>query len=329
MLRNTLIILVFTFILFTPITVTAKHIIVIYDVSGSMISLKSGGRTNVYMESNDIRRVNEYLTNLLFTNTSQDLRDKANDTYIKECDAALVGKPLYQSGDILTYVEYAKKGDIKINKDQISKTDFQQELPNPMTLRRSFYGMVSYLLRAEVEVYDDLYRETDGETYWIFVTDGDIDNSGKSDPGIANVLKRHAEIEDEFFDPMIFGIYVNNHVRIEVRRLQKRGNIDSIFIATPTKPKESVQKIQLSRGEERKFFSETLLINTENSEASKFKLNNVNVEIVNRNNRPLQMKITHQAFSMLILLIFMEVHRPMNSVCCFRIIVKSLHRTIR
>ncbi len=289
MTRNTLFItIIFIYFLFTPIIAAAKHIIVIYDVSGSMVSLQIGGQTNVYMESKDMRRVNEYLTNLLFTNTSQQLRDKANDTYIKECDAALVGKPLYQSGDILTYVEYAKKGDIKINREQVSKNHFQQELPNPMTLKRSFYGMVSYLLRAEVEVYDDLYRETDDETYWVFVTDGDIDNSGKSDPGIANVLKRQAEIEDELYDPMIFGIFVNNHVRIEVRRLQKRGNIDAIFIATPTKPKESVQKIQLSRNDEGKFFSETLLINTENSEESKFKLNSVNVEIVDKNNRPLQ-----------------------------------------
>lgn len=289
MLRNTLIIsVIFIFILLTPIIVAAKHIIVIYDVSGSMVSLRIDGQTNVYMESSDIRRVNEYLTNLLFTNTSQDLRDKANDTYIKECEAVLVGKPLYQSGDILTYVEYAKKGNTKINREQVSKSEFQQKLPNPMTLKKSFYGMVSYLLRAEVEVYDDLYRETDDETYWVFVTDGDIDNSGKSDPGIADVLKRQAKIEDEFYDPMILGIFVNNHVKIEVRRLQKRGDIDSIFIATPMKPKEPVQKIQLSRDEEGKFFSETLLINTENSEESKFKLNNVNVEIVGRNNRPLQ-----------------------------------------
>lgn len=289
MLQNRLIfITVFIFILCTPIIAAAKHIIVIYDVSGSMVSLSIGGKTNVYMESKDMRRVNEYLTNLLFTNTSQDLRDTANDTYIKECDAALVGRPLYQSGDILTYVEYAKTGDTQINREQVSKNNFQQKLPNPMALKRSFYGMVSYLLRAEVEVYDDLYRETDGETYWVFVTDGDIDHSGRNDPEIADVLRRLAVIEDEFYDPMIFGVFVNNHVRIEVRRLQKRGNIDSIFIATPTKPKEAVQKIQLSRNEKDEFFSETLLINTENSEAAKFKLNNVNVEIVDRNNRPLQ-----------------------------------------
>ena len=276
------------FILFSPIA-TAKHIIVIYDVSGSMVSLKIGGRVNPYMESKDIRRVNEYLTNLLFTNTSQSLRH-SNDSIIKECDAAYVSRPLYQSGDILTYVEYAKKGDTKINRENrelISKNKFQQKLPNPMTLKSSFYGLVSYLLRAEVEVYD-LYRETDDETYWVFVTDGDIDNSGKSDPGIADVLIQHAKIEEDFYDPMIFSIFVNKHVKIEVRRLQKRGDINAIFIATPTKPQEPARKIQLSRDEEGKFFSETLIIDTENSEKTKFKLTNVNVEIVDRNNKPLQ-----------------------------------------
>ncbi len=287
--RFTLAISVFLiFILFSPIVAAAKHIIVIYDVSGSMVSLKVGGRVNAYMESKDIRRVNGYLTNLLFTNTSQALRDKVNDSYIKECDAAYVGKPLYQSGDILTYAEYAKQRSAKLDRAQVSKSEFQRQLPNPMTLKTSFDGMVSYLLRAEVEVYDKLYKDADDETYWVFVTDGDIDNSGKSDPGIASVLKRHAEIEDEFFDPMIYGVFVNNHVKIEVRRLQKRGDIDSIFIATPTKPKESVPEIQLSPDEEGKFFSETLTIDTENSEKTKFNLNNVNVEIIDRDNKPLQ-----------------------------------------
>ena len=220
------------------------------------------------MESKDIRRVNEYLTNLLFTNTSQDLRD-IDDSYIKECDAAYIGKPLYQSGDILTYAEYAKQRSMKLNRAQVSEKEFQQQLPNPMTLKSSFYGRVSYLLRAEVEVYDDLYRETDDETYWVFVTDGDIDNSGKSDPGIADVLMQHAKIEENFYDPRIFGVFVNKHVKIEVRRLQKRGDINSIFITTPTKPQEPAQKIQLSRDEEGKFFSETLTIDTENSEKNK------------------------------------------------------------
>ena len=286
--RYALIVSVFLiFFLFSPMA-AGKHIIVIYDVSGSMVSLNVGGRVNTYMESKDIRRVNEYLTDLLFTNTSQSLRDKVNDSYIKECDAVYVGKPLYQSGDVLTYAEYAEERSETLTRAQVSKSEFQRQLPNPMTLNTSFYGMVSYLLRAEVEVYDELYRDADAETYWVFLTDGDIDNSGKSDPGISSVLKRLAEIEDEFYSPMIYGIFVNNHVKIEVRRLQKRGDIDSIFIATRAKPKEPVQEIQLSPDEEGKFFTETLIIDTENSEKTKFNLNKVNVEIIDRDNKPLQ-----------------------------------------
>ena len=269
--------------MFSPMA-AGKHIIVVYDVSRSMVKLG----TDTYMESEDIRRGNEYLTDLLFTNTSQDLRDRVNDSYIKECDAAYVGKPLYQSGDILTYAEYAEKRDTKLNRAQVSKGEFQRRLPNPITLRQSFYGMVSYLLRAEVEVYDELYRETDDETYWVFVTDGDIDNSGKSDPGIASVLRRHADIEEKFYSPMIFGVFVNKHVKIEVRRLKKRDVIKSIFIATQTKPKEQVEEIQISPDKEGKFFSETLTIDTENSEKTQFHLNSVNVEIIGENNKPLQ-----------------------------------------
>ena len=276
----------------------AKHIIVVYDVSGSMVSLRIGGKTEVYMESDDIRRVNDYLTGLLFTDTSQSLRDN-DDTHIEECEAAFVGKPLYQSGDVLTYVEYAKRGNIKINRSKVSRNEFQQQLPNPMNLKSSFPGLVSYLLRAEVEVYDELYRKDDNETYWGFVTDGDIDNSGKSDPDIATVLQRDAVIEKEFYSPLILSLFVNNHVKIEVRRLQKRGDIKSIFIATPTKPKEPVRKIQLSRDMEGQFFSETLTIDTENSAKTKFKLNSVGVEVVDTHNRPLQIVTEDNRFGVL------------------------------
>ena len=270
------------FFLFSPMA-AAKHIIVIYDVSGSMVKLNKD-----YMKSKDIRRVNEYLTDLLFTNTSQSLRDKVNDSYIKECDAAYVGKPLYQSGDTLTYAEYAEKRDTKLDRAQVSKSEFQRQLPNPATLQISFYGLVSYLLRAEVEVYDELYRDADDETYWVFVTDGDIDNSGKSDPGISSVLKRLAEIEDEFYSPMIFGVLVNNHVRVQVRKLRKSTEYKTIFFATPTKPGKPVEKIQLTKDNEEKFISETLTVETRNPVESNFKLNGVNVEIVDKFNKPLQ-----------------------------------------
>ena len=270
------------FMLFSPMA-ASKHIIVIYDVSGSMVKLNKD-----YMKSKDIRRVNEYLTDLLFTNTSQSLRDKVNDSYIKECDAAYVGKPLYQSGDTLTYAEYAEKRDAKLNRAQVSKSEFQRQLPNPAPLQISFYGLVSYLLRAEVEVYDELYRDADDETYWVFVTDGDIDNSGKSDPGISFVLKRLAEIEDEFYSPMIFGVLVNNHVRVQVRKLRKSTEYKIIFFATPTKPGKPVEEIQLTKDNEEKFISETLTVETRNPVESNFKLNSVNVEIVDKFNKPLQ-----------------------------------------
>ncbi len=259
----------------------AKHIIIIYDVSGSMVSLKIDGKTNRYMEADDIKRVNEYLTDLLFTNAAQSLRD-TDDSIIKECDAAYVGKPLYQSGDIITFAKYAKRRNTTIDRKQVDRVEFKRQLPT------EFPGQVSYLLRAEVEVYDVLYNDTDDETLWVFVTDGDIDNSGKSDPGISEVLKRHAEIEDEFYSPMIFSMLINKHVRIQVRKLQKSSKINTIFLSTPTKPGKPVNEIQLDRNNEGKFISETLTFETHNSDKSKFKLNSVNVEIVNKFNKPIQ-----------------------------------------
>ncbi|MDE0087333.1 MAG: hypothetical protein OXU23_16545, partial [Candidatus Poribacteria bacterium] len=265
----------------------AKHIIVVYDVSASMISDEGG------MDLGDIRRVNDYLTGVLFTEVSQSLRNN-NDTYIEECEAAFVGKPLYQSGDVLTYVEYAKRGNIKINRSRVSRNEFQRQLPNSIS---DFPGMVSYLLSAEVEVYDKLYRKDDDETYWIFVTDGN--NSWRNDPDIATVLQRHAALEKEFYSPLTLSLFVNNYVKIEVRRLQKRDDIKSIFISTPIKPKEPVRKIQLSRDLEKHFFSETLTIDTENSEKTKFKLDSVGVEVVDRHNRPLQIVDENNEFSVL------------------------------
>ena len=266
----------------------AKHIIVIYDVSGSMFRLKTGKDTyNTYMEPEDIQRVNAYLTTLLFTDAAQPLQD-IDDTYIKQCDAAYVSKPLYQSGDVLTYAEYAKQRNEKISRKQVNKAEFQRELPDAKRMKESFYGRVSYLLRAETEVYDELYREADDETYWMFVTDGDIDNSGKSDTGIAAILKRHAEIEEEYYAPLLLSILVNNHVKIEVRKLQKRRDIDAIFIANHKKPDEPAEKLSLSNDDAGQFISETLVIDTKNTEKAKFKLETLTVEVVDKNRSSLQ-----------------------------------------
>ena len=264
----------------------AKHIIVVYDVSSSMYKLNVATGVSTKMESEDIRRVNDYLTNLLFTNASQSLRDR-DDTHIKECDAAYVGKPLYQSGDIITYAEYAKKRYTKINRKQVRRDEFQRKLPDPMNLTESLYGKMSYLLRAEVEVYDKLLNEKDGETYWIFVTDGDVDRSAESDPNIGEVLKQHAAIEEKYDDPMIVGILVNKHVRIEVRRIQEQTPA-AVFIANRTAPNEHVKEIQISKDDAGQFISETLIINTNNSDKIKFKLNSVNVKICDKNGKPLQ-----------------------------------------
>ena len=260
----------------------AKHIIVIYDASISMVRLNIGGNVKTYMKSEDINRVNNYLTDLLFKDTSQPLRNANKDTYIKECDAAYVGKSLYQSGDILTYANYADLRDEKITRKQVQRGEFQRQLPTKFT------GQVSYLLRAEVEVFDELYRAEDDETYWVFITDGDVDNSGKSDPGIRDVLKRHTAIEGEYDDPMIVSILVNNHVRIQVRRIQKRGDIDAVFIANRPALNEPIKEIQLSKDDAGQFISETLIIDTKNADKTKFKLNNVNVEVFDKFGKPLE-----------------------------------------
>ena len=273
--------ILFVFVLCSPVE-AAKHIIVIYDESVSMVSLNIGGIKKIFMNSEDINRVNDYLTDILFKDPSQPLRNTNKDSYIKECDPAYAGKPLYESGDILTYATYTDIRHEKITRKQVQRGEFRRQLP------AKFTGQVSYLIRAEVEVYDQLYRVEDDKTYWVFVTDGDVDNSGKSDPGIADVLKRDVAIEDEYDDPMIIGILVKNHVRIQVRQIKKRREIEKVFIANRTALTAPVKKIQLSKDTHGQFMSETLIIDTENDNKTKFKLNSVNVEIYDKNETPLQ-----------------------------------------
>lgn len=263
----------------------AKHIIVVYDVSSSMYKLNVASGPSTKMESKDIRRVNGYLTNLLFTNVSQSLLD-SDDTHIRECDADYVGQPLYQSGDIITYAEYAKRRYPKLNRQQVSSDEFQAKLPDPNDLRRSFFGQVSYLLRAEVEVYEELFNENDDETYWIFVTDGDVDRSAENDPNYSDILQRHTSIEDKYDDPMIVGILVNGHVRIEVRRIQLIS--ETMFIANAAAPNKLVEEIQLKKDKSGRFYSEPLFINTKDANKTKYKLNSVIVEIFDKDGNPLQ-----------------------------------------
>ena len=282
--RNLFIITVLlAFIFFVP-AVSAKHIIVIYDVSGSMI--KYGNKT--YMTSEDINRLNTYLTKLIFTDMSHPLLDNSKDKFIKECDSTYAGRSLYQAGDVLTYAEYAETRSEKLSRAPMNASEFQEQLPDPTNLRRSFYGRVSYLLRAEVEVYDELFKAADDETYWIFVTDGDVDRSEESDSEIRQILQRHAQIEEEFHNPMICSILFNDRVKVEVRRIQKRVVIDTIFVANRTHAKTEIQGIQFERDDIGQFTSETLIINTESSEKTAFTLDSVTVKVTDKNGSPLE-----------------------------------------
>ena len=272
-LRFTFIIVIFLIVFgLCPPIEAAKHIIVVYDVSGSMVN----SRTRRIMESEDIRRVNNYIADLLFDDTAQLLRNTARDSYIKECAAAYVGKPLYQSGDILTYATYTDRRNETITRKQVGRNEFYRQLPT------NFPGQVSYLDRAKVEVYDELYLDTDDETYWVFVTDGDIDHSEERDPQTRDILRRLVEIEEEFHSPMIFGLRVKDRVQIEVRRIQKRIEDDKVFIANRTARNETVKEIQFLKDDAGQLISETLTIDTKNPDKTKFKLNSINVDIFDK-----------------------------------------------
>lgn len=253
---------------------SAKHIVVVYDTSGSMFRLKN----EIYMNPEDIGRVNSYLSSLLFDDLSVS-PNHPNDSQIKRCDTAYVDRPLYQKGDLLTYCEYDSQRRTKIDRNHsISRQDFGRHLPDSTNLRKAFYGKVSYLQRAEVDVYNDIYKKNE-ETFWIFITDGDVDHSGKSDPDIADVLKTLAEIEETYYTPLVVGLFVNNHVKIEVRKIHERSAIETIFISNQKAPREPIEQVQFSTKNEL-FTSETFTIRTQNYQTSLFQLYQVRVEII-------------------------------------------------
>ena len=121
----------------------------------------------------------------------------------------------------------------------------------------------------------------------------------KSGPGTDDVLKRLAQIEKDYFAPMIFGVFVNKHVMIKVRRLQKRDIIDSIFLTKPVKKGEPLEDIQLEMDDDGKFISETLIVETHNSTKLNFKLNRINMEIVDKFNKPLQIVTEENTFGVI------------------------------
>ena len=72
-----------------------------------------------------------------------------------------------------------------------------------------------------------------------------------------------------------------------MRRIQKQTP-DAVFIANRTVPNEHIKEIQISKDDTGQFISETLIINTNNSDKIKFKLKSVNVKICDKNGKPLQ-----------------------------------------
>lgn len=130
----------------------AKHIIIAYDVSISMYRLRS----QTFMTPSDFVRVNRYLADMLFEEFPQQ-KYSGNDEIIKRYEGPYVGKPLYQSGDLLSYIEFETARNYKLRKRQgISRQVFMRLLPNPNNLRSSFSGEDTFLGATKVEIYTQL-----------------------------------------------------------------------------------------------------------------------------------------------------------------------------
>jgi len=254
----------------------AKHIIVAYDISKSMYRL----RNRTFMTEADLKRVNDYLTEMLFSKIAKQPR-QASDDIIKPYD----GEPFYKSGDLISCFQFATAINYKSQRQQgITRQDFDKLLPNPTNPSASFSGVDTFLGDAKVEIYTKLYQEGE-ETYWILVSDEDEDISiaRHKNPAVKKVL---AKIHDDYYESRVFEILVNQHVTIRVHKINPNGKghtaTEAVYIASIQNPTNPVKTIEVSKEiTSGNFTSETLRIDTNNPEKGDFSLDVAQVTVVN------------------------------------------------
>lgn len=254
--------------------VARKHIIIAYDISGSMYRI--AGKTR--MSEADLDRLNSYLTQILFDGVSENVSN-SQDGIILPFDSG----PLYQDGDMLSYFRFATEIFDEFQRQRnVSKTGFVRKLPKT---HADFRGQDTAFSKARVHIYDELYRQNE-KTYWIVISDEDEDIS-LGDIENKELKQRLARFEREFFQPPVFQLLVNNHVTLRIREIfryeQLPQSSDAVYIATSQNPNQPAQIVAFSKEKGSGFRSETLHLDTSDTEKADFQLERVEVQIVSEN----------------------------------------------
>jgi len=189
-----------------------RHIVVHYDVSGSMYP-----RNQLKMNDNDFERLNQYLLDLLYQDVK--VQTRAPDSVTSEYTGEVRG-PLLGDQDVLTLILVETDTKILLRRDKPSRQDLEELLPKN---KDDFRGRDTYLKRAKVEMYRNLVREEE-LTFFILISDEDEDRS--------DYERRNAEVEAELLDYAkkfeelpVMALLVNNYVAIKVDRIGERGRL--------------------------------------------------------------------------------------------------------
>jgi len=248
-----------------------KHIIIAYDISKSMYHLKN--------PPSDLKRVNDYLTEMLFSEIPKHPKQTSDDI-IK----LYYGEPFYKVGDLISYFQFATDIEYKLQKLQgVTSPYFETLLPDPVDHRISFYGKDTFLGKAKVDIYTKLYQKGE-ETYWILVSDEDEDRSIalQKDPTVQKTL---AKIDEDYDEPRVFEILVNKHVTIRVHKIIPHDKEDiTIYVALADIPNKPVERIRFSKDKGgQRYVSPQLIVNSESPDKSDFILESLGVRVLSKN----------------------------------------------
>ena len=272
--------LFFRFVLFTLLLcmsisqVDAKHIIVSYDISGSMH--KVDGQRRMY--ERDLSRLNNYLIEILFRGVPQSVPSR--DGIVLSFDSGA----LYQRGDVLSYFRFETDiyEDIK-REENVQEEDLRRKLPETMDYA-GYQGQNTEFSKARAYVYEDLYREQDAQTYWILISDEDEDLSLGAVKD-TDLKRKLAQFDRTYWQPPVFELLVNKHVTLRIRQIFRHEQLpqssDVVYIATSQNPNRPAQIVAFSKDAKTgNFHSENLRLDTNNTEKGEFQLDRVESEIV-------------------------------------------------
>ena len=251
------------FLLAISFSVWGNHVIIAYDISGSMYRLRDKSGYKVFMKEEDFDRLNKYLLRLIFVGPPGSILP--NDA---EISSRLEPQPLYTTSDhISLFTFHASQNDILKMQTAVSQEHLEEKLPN-LWKQNPFTGKESFVSRAEIHIYElseQFYDANPGEiTYWIMVSDYDEDISTKYEKNPTE-MKKLANLEEQYGTDAVYHLLVNRHVEVKVYRMlpmgatapplpNKRGAkaggnppFQNFFIASHKSPNRPLTKIELSK----------------------------------------------------------------------------------